>query len=160
VAVCSPVFLWDPESLERGLEGVMAWFKICMNKSKSLGFTSWTPIPHTIMLWVGLRTQMWYWWPRAAFACSWLSGSPASYWALCYDSKYGVFWHVFFVGLEMLRENINSFGAFHNSHSQKSPSASLGSCWKCCISAAEIIISGVCSGTQQLLAQSRNVPLI
>lgn len=55
--------------------------------------------------------------------------------------------------------NINNSGLFHQSHSQRSPSAILGSCWKCCVSAPEMNIAGGCSGAQQASAQPRNVPL-
>lgn len=62
--------------------------------------------------------------------------------------------------LDNLSENINPSGVFHKSHSKGSPSASLGSCWKCCISAPEMSITGACSTAQQASAQPRNVPLI
>lgn len=58
-----------------------------------------------------------------------------------------------------LSENINGSGLFHQSHSQGSPSAILGSCWKCCVSAPEMSVTGGCSGAQQASAQPRNVPL-
>lgn len=61
--------------------------------------------------------------------------------------------------LDNLSENINRSGLFHKSHSQGSPSAILGSCWKCCISVPEMSITGACSSAQRASAQPRNVPL-
>lgn len=62
--------------------------------------------------------------------------------------------------LDNLSEKINPSGVFHKSNSQGYPSASLESCWKCCISALETSVTGACGGAQQAWAEPRNVPLI
>lgn len=156
MAVCSPVSLWDPESLECAWRGKWldfrdAWMKLWPLQVKLLShiqsYLSWPQDAKVTLTKSCLCLQL-------AFRKSSLLLSASLWFKVRMFLAHFPCWT-----WDDLREIINSFGAFCNSHSQESLSASLGICWKCCISAAEIIISDVCSSAQQLLAQPRNVPL-